>query len=103
MLQPSWCVPHQPYANDASTLDAAPPRGEALLHRVQVDDLLEGRSVRLFGQTASSAVAIEHVGYALYPLADEEGADHAQGLQTSAAFVPLHMLGGDSSGSSDEE
>ena len=77
--------------------------GEVLLQCAQVDDLLQDRGVRLVGQAASSAVAIEHAGYALYPLADEDGADHAQGLQTSAAFVPLHMLGDDSSSESSDE
>ncbi len=72
---------------------------------VQVDDLLEGKGLRLVGASAVNAVAVEHDGYALYPLADEEDMDHAQGLQTSAAFVPLHMLGDDDSSecSADED
>ncbi len=67
--------------------------------------MLEGKGLRLVGASAVNAVAVEHDGYALYPLADEEDMDHAQGLQTSAAFVPLHMLGDDDSSecSADED
>ena len=72
----------------------------------QVDDLLYSKGLSLVGSKAISLVAIDHEGWALYPLGDEAQEEQADGeapLQTAAVFVPLHMMPAASSSSEDEE
>jgi hypothetical protein len=62
----------------------------------QLDDLLQQHGVRLIGPGAGNAVALEHTGYALFPLEDEEVAEQqgvgGQEMIPRAALVPLHMM-----------
>ena len=64
----------------------------------QVDGLLEGCKVHLTGSRAVDAVAIEHPGFALWPMADKESQESAELETTAAVLIPDHMLpesGGD--------
>ena len=67
----------------------------------QVDDLLEGCGQYIVGPSACNAVAIEHEGFLLYPLADDDELEQTQDMLTSAVLVPLHMVDGEDSDSSD--
>jgi hypothetical protein len=74
--------------------------GQLLLE--QVDDLLRGHGVQLSGPAAAVSVAIEHEGYALYPLGDDDVVEGAnEGIVTQAVLIPLHMMPDESS--SEEE
>ena len=64
---------------------------EAFEH-AQVDGLLEGCKVQLIGSRAVDAVAIEHPGFALWPMADKESQDSAELETTAAVLIPDHML-----------
>lgn len=69
-----------------------------------MDNLLHSNGILLVGANAVSSVAVEHEGWALYPLGDEKQQDEGQAkLQTAAAFVPLHMMPAESSSSSSSE
>ena len=68
-----------------------------------MDDLLFSKGLSLVGSNAISSVAVDHEGWALYPLGDEAQLDQADGeapLQTAAVFVPLHMMPSPSASSS---
>ena len=70
-----------------------------LREHVQVDDLLAGCNVALTGPGAVDAVAIQHPGFALWPMADKESQESA-GLETTAAvLIPDRMLPASESGS----
>ncbi len=67
-----------------------------------MDDLLYSKGLSLVGSDAVSSVAIDHSGWALYPLGDEAQEEQEEGeapMQTAAVFVPLHMMPSPSSSS----
>ena len=59
---------------------------------MQVDDLLEGCKVAITGSGAVDAVAIEHPGFALWPMADKESQESAGLEVTAAVLIPDRML-----------
>ncbi len=63
-------------------------------------------NLSLVGSSAVNSVAIDHKGWALYPLGDESQQEVANGeapMQTAAVFVPLHMMPEASESDSEEE
>ena len=58
----------------------------------QVDDLLQGCKVHITGPDAVDAVAIEHPGFALWPMADKESQEAAQLETTAAVLIPDDMV-----------
>ncbi len=71
---------------------------------MQVDDLLYMNNLSLVGSSAVNSVAVDHEGWALYPLGDESQQEVANGdapMQTAAVFVPLHMMPAASESESD--
>ena len=68
----------------------------------QVDDLINSSGNCLLGKPACNAVAIDHEGYALWPLDDDDNGGQTEVMLTAAVFVPLHMIPCDDSTSSDE-
>ncbi|KAK9806368.1 hypothetical protein WJX72_011734 [[Myrmecia] bisecta] len=75
-----------------------PPGDEPIM----VDDLLESYGISVVGPNAVHVIAMEHQGYELYPMADENSLDGSYDrFKTAAAFVPAHMLA--STGSDSEE
>ena len=59
---------------------------------LQVDDLLQGCNVPITGPGAVDAVAIEHAGFALWPMADKESQEAAQLETTAAVLIPDDMV-----------
>ena len=61
---------------------------------MQVDDLLQGCNVPItgLGPGAVDAVAIEHPGFALWPMADKESQEAAQLETTAAVLIPDDMV-----------
>ena len=68
----------------------------------QVDDLIESSGHCIVGTPTCHGVAIEHEGYALWPLADDDNDGQTQDMLTAAVLVPLHMIPCDDSTSSDD-
>ena len=59
---------------------------------LQVDGLSEGCKVPITGRGAVDAVAIEHPGFALWPMADKESQESAGLEVTAAVLIPDRML-----------
>ncbi len=78
---------------------------EVFVYHLQVDDLLAHNRLRLIGEGAISAVAIDHGSLRLHPIDAADLYAAQQGLQTAAAFVPASMLASSSDGgdSTDDE
>lgn len=57
-----------------------------------MDDLLTGCKVTLTGPGAVDAVAIQHPGFALWPMADKESQESAGLEVTAAVLIPDRML-----------
>ncbi|EIE26255.1 hypothetical protein COCSUDRAFT_64407 [Coccomyxa subellipsoidea C-169] len=93
-------VPGRPDGSSSSSA-AGSSAGEQGSER-GVDGLLYSKGLSLVGSSAVSSVAIDHSGWALYPLGDEAQEEQEEGeapMQTAAVFVPLHMMPSPSSSS----
>ncbi|BDA41198.1 hypothetical protein COCOBI_01-8530 [Coccomyxa sp. Obi] len=80
------------------------PAAETASGIISVDDLLYMNNLSLVGSSAVDSVAVDHKGWALYPLGDEsqqELANEEAPMQTAAVFVPLHMMPAASESESD--
>ena len=59
---------------------------------MQVDDVLQTYNLHLNGRDAIHAIAIDHTGFELFPL-DEENLEANTGtIVTAAAFVPTGVI-----------
>lgn len=54
----------------------------------QVDDVLATYRIQLTGPSAIHAVAIDHTGFELFPLDEENIEANGGSIMTAAAFVP---------------
>lgn len=59
---------------------------------MQVDDVLERYGLQLTGPSAVHAVAIDHSGFDLFPLDEENLEANAGSVVTAAAFVPVGLV-----------
>ncbi|DBA95851.1 TPA: hypothetical protein ACH3X1_001397 [Trebouxia sp. C0004] len=59
---------------------------------VSVDDVLEIYGLQLTGPSAMHAVAIDHNGFDLFPLDEENLEANAGSIVTAAAFVPVGLV-----------
>ncbi|KAL0025106.1 hypothetical protein WJX79_010787 [Trebouxia sp. C0005] len=59
---------------------------------VSVDDVLETYGLQLTGPSAVHAVAIDHSGFDLFPLDEENLEANAGSIVTAAAFVPVGLV-----------
>ena len=69
---------------------------------MQVDDVLATYKLHLTGAQAVHAVAIDHTGFELFPLDEENIEANGGNIMTAAAFVPCGMMSSDSSSSGSE-
>lgn len=65
--------------------------------------MLASYKLSLSGANAVDAVAIDHTGFELFPLDEENLAASGDNTVTAAAFVPAGMLSDTSSSHSDSE
>lgn len=70
---------------------------------LQVDDVLQTFGLALTGPTAVHAVAIDHTGFELFPLDEENLEANAGSIMTAAAFVPAGLVSDQSDSSSQSE
>ena len=59
---------------------------------VQVDDVFQTYGMNLTGSKAVHAVAIDHSGFELFPLDEENLEANAGSIVTAAAFVPAGLV-----------
>ena len=73
-------------------------------HVLQVDDVLQTYGLGLIGPKAIHAIAIDHPGFELFPLDEENLEANAGNIVTAAAFVPSGLVsdGSESSSQSDD-
>jgi len=67
---------------------------------LQIDDLMESFHLSILGEAALSALAIEHNGFQLYPVGEDQE-EQFQSLRTAGALVSSELMGLESDGSSD--
>lgn len=70
---------------------------------LQVDDVLQTFGLALTGPKAVHAVAIEHSGFELFPLDEENLEANAGNIVTAAAFVPAGLVSDQSDESSQSD
>ena len=64
--------------------------------------MLATYKLQLTGPKAIHAVAIDHTGFELFPLDEENREANGGNIMTAAAFVPCGMMSSDSTGASSE-
>lgn len=69
----------------------------------QVDDVLQTYGLQLTGPSAIHAVAIDHTGFELFPLDEENLEANAGNIMTAAAFVPAGLVSDQSDTESQSE
>lgn len=69
---------------------------------LQVDDVLQTYGLQLIGPSAIHAVAIDHSGFELFPLDEENLEANAGSIVTAAAFVPAGLVSDESDSESQD-